>query len=99
MDACAAAGLEVRDYFECAVAGADGNREFVAWVERMNANHTATPGATALLVLALTVLGVVIEWSTLILDQDGLKLAVGFVILIVVLVIRPQGIFGQARAV
>ena len=45
------------------------------------------------------VLGVVIEWSTLILDQDGLKLAVGFVILIVVLVIRPQGIFGQARAV
>ena len=45
------------------------------------------------------VLGVVIEWSTLILDQDGLKLAVGFLILIVVLVIRPQGIFGQARSV
>jgi neutral amino acid transport system permease protein len=45
------------------------------------------------------VLGVVIEWSTLILDQDGLKLAVGFLILIVVLIIRPQGIFGQARAV
>jgi neutral amino acid transport system permease protein len=45
------------------------------------------------------VLGVVIEWSTLILVQDGLKYAVGFLILIVVLVIRPQGIFGQARSV
>ncbi len=44
------------------------------------------------------VLGVVIEWSTFMV-APGLKLAVGFLILIIVLVIRPQGIFGQARAV
>jgi neutral amino acid transport system permease protein len=44
------------------------------------------------------VLGVVIEWSTFIV-APGLKLAVGFLILIVVLIIRPQGIFGQARTV
>ena len=43
-------------------------------------------------------LGVVIEWSTLFIDP-GLKLAVGFIVLILVLVIRPQGIFGKARAV
>ena len=43
------------------------------------------------------VLGVVIEWSTFIV-APGLKLAVGFLILIIVLIIRPQGIFGQARA-
>jgi len=44
------------------------------------------------------VLGVVIEWSTFFV-APGLKLAVGFLILIIVLIIRPQGIFGQARAV
>ncbi|WP_236262127.1 branched-chain amino acid ABC transporter permease [Conexibacter woesei] len=44
------------------------------------------------------VLGLVIEWSTLVLP-DGLKLIVGFVVLIVVLVIRPEGIFGRARTV
>ncbi len=44
------------------------------------------------------VLGVVIEWSTFIV-APGLKLAVGFLILIIVLIIRPQGIFGQARTV
>ena len=44
------------------------------------------------------VLGVVIEWSTFFVTP-GLKLAVGFLILIVVLIIRPQGIFGQARTV
>jgi neutral amino acid transport system permease protein len=44
------------------------------------------------------VLGVVIEWSTFIV-APGLKLAVGFLILIIVLIIRPQGILGQARAV
>ena len=43
-------------------------------------------------------LGVVIEWSTLFIDP-GLKLAVGFLVLILVLIIRPQGIFGKARAV
>jgi neutral amino acid transport system permease protein len=44
------------------------------------------------------VLGVVIEWSTFIV-APGLKLAVGFLILIIVLIIRPQGILGQARTV
>jgi neutral amino acid transport system permease protein len=44
------------------------------------------------------VLGVVIEWSTFFV-APGLKLAIGFLILIIVLIIRPQGIFGQARAV
>jgi neutral amino acid transport system permease protein len=44
------------------------------------------------------VLGVVVEWSTLFI-APGLKLAVGFIILIIVLVIRPQGIFGRARTV
>jgi neutral amino acid transport system permease protein len=41
-------------------------------------------------------LGVVIEWSTFFVTP-GLKLAVGFLILIIVLIIRPQGILGQAR--
>ena len=44
------------------------------------------------------VLGVVIEWSTLFISS-GLKLAVGFIILIIVLIIRPEGIFGRARTV
>lgn len=44
------------------------------------------------------ILGLVIEWSTLLIDARW-KLAIGFVILIVVLVIRPQGIFGKARSV
>lgn len=30
-DACAALSLSVRDYFESAVAGGDGNREFFVW--------------------------------------------------------------------
>ena len=42
-------------------------------------------------------LGVVIEWSTFS-SLRASKLAVGFLVLIIVLVIRPQGIFGQARA-
>ena len=44
------------------------------------------------------VLGVVIEWSTLLVESRW-KLAIGFVILILVLIIRPQGIFGKAKAV
>jgi len=44
------------------------------------------------------VLGVVIEWSTLFM-ASGLKFVVGFAILIIVLVIRPEGIFGRARTV
>ena len=42
-------------------------------------------------------LGVVVEWSTLFIAA-GWKSAVGFIVLILVLVIRPQGIFGKARA-
>lgn len=45
-------------------------------------------------------LGIVIEWATFIpFVPSGAKLAVGFVVLILVLVIRPQGILGQARTV
>ena len=44
------------------------------------------------------ILGVVIEWSTFFIDP-GFKLGVGFLVLIVVLIVRPQGIFGQARTV
>ena len=44
-------------------------------------------------------LGVVIEWSTLVVDARAGSSAVGFVVLILVLIIRPQGIFGKARAV
>src|SRR5215217_6448989 len=43
-------------------------------------------------------LGVVIEWSTLVVDERW-KTAIGFVVLILVLIIRPQGIFGKARAI
>ena len=44
------------------------------------------------------VLGLVIEWSTLFIDARW-KVTIGFVALIVVLIIRPQGIFGRARAI
>jgi neutral amino acid transport system permease protein len=44
------------------------------------------------------VLGLMIEWSTLLFDARW-KLTVGFAILILVLVVRPQGIFGRARAI
>ena len=44
------------------------------------------------------VLGLVIEWSTLFIDARW-KTAVGFVVLILVLIIRPQGIFGRARTI
>ena len=43
------------------------------------------------------VLGLVIEWSTLFIDFRW-KIAVGFAVLILVLIVRPQGIFGKARA-
>lgn len=42
-------------------------------------------------------LGLVIEWSTLFIESRW-KTALGFVVLILVLVIRPQGIFGKAKA-
>jgi neutral amino acid transport system permease protein len=44
------------------------------------------------------ILGVVIEWSTLLIDARW-KTFIGFAILILALVIRPQGIFGRAREV
>jgi neutral amino acid transport system permease protein len=44
------------------------------------------------------VLGLVIEWSTLFIDFRW-KNAVGFAVLIIVLIVRPQGIFGRARTV
>ena len=44
------------------------------------------------------VLGVIIEWSTLFIDARW-KVTIGFVALIVVLIVRPQGIFGRAKAI
>ena len=44
------------------------------------------------------VLGVVTEWSTLVIDSRW-KVAVGFAVLVIVLIIRPQGIFGKAKTV
>jgi neutral amino acid transport system permease protein len=44
------------------------------------------------------VLGVVTEWSTLLIDARW-KIAVGFLVLVFVLVIRPEGIFGRAKAI
>lgn len=43
-------------------------------------------------------LGLVIEWSTLFV-ASGFKNAIGFLVLIAVLIIRPQGIFGRERSV
>jgi neutral amino acid transport system permease protein len=43
-------------------------------------------------------LGLATEWSTMFIDSRW-KIAVGFVILIIALVVRPQGIFGKARVV
>jgi neutral amino acid transport system permease protein len=43
-------------------------------------------------------LGVMIEWSTLFWDPQW-KILVGFIVLIIVLIVRPQGIFGRAKAV
>ena len=44
------------------------------------------------------VLGIATEWSTLVIEPRW-KVTIAFVVLIVVLIIRPQGIFGQARTV
>jgi neutral amino acid transport system permease protein len=44
------------------------------------------------------VLGLIIEWSTLFIDARW-KVTIGFVALILVLIVRPQGIFGRARAI
>jgi neutral amino acid transport system permease protein len=42
-------------------------------------------------------LGVVTEWSTMFVDARW-KTSVAFVVLVIVLVIRPQGIFGKAKS-
>jgi branched-chain amino acid transport system permease protein len=44
------------------------------------------------------VLGVVTEWSTLLVDARW-KVTFGFLALIIALIIRPQGIFGRAKAI
>ena len=43
-------------------------------------------------------IGLVQEWSTLVIDPS-LKVAVGFAVLILVLLVRPQGLFGKGRPV
>jgi branched-chain amino acid transport system permease protein len=43
------------------------------------------------------VLGIVTEWSTLVIEPRW-KVTIGFLALIVALVIRPQGIFGRGKA-
>ena len=42
------------------------------------------------------VIGLTQEWSTLIISSEW-KVAVSFVVLILVLLVRPQGIFGKER--
>ena len=49
------------------------------------------------LAAALT-LGVLIEWSTIPIAANW-KFGIGFVVLILALIIRPQGVFGKARAI
>jgi neutral amino acid transport system permease protein len=44
------------------------------------------------------VLGLITEWSTLFIESRW-KLSVGFLVLVLALVIRPQGIFGRARSI
>jgi neutral amino acid transport system permease protein len=43
-------------------------------------------------------IGLAQEWSTLVLPVN-IKVAVGFVVMILVLILRPEGIFGRARSV
>jgi branched-subunit amino acid ABC-type transport system permease component len=43
-------------------------------------------------------LGLVVEWSDLYI-ASGFKVAIAFIVLILVLMVRPQGIFGKARAI
>jgi neutral amino acid transport system permease protein len=43
------------------------------------------------------VIGVMTEWSTLIIEARW-KTAIGFLVLLIVLIVRPQGIFGKAKA-
>ena len=43
-------------------------------------------------------IGLVQEWSTLVIEP-AMKVAVGFAVLVLVLLVRPQGLFGRARTV
>ena len=43
-------------------------------------------------------IGLVQEWSTLVVFEASVKVAVGFAMLILVLLVRPQGLFGRARS-
>ena len=43
------------------------------------------------------VIGLTQEWATIPLQDDQWKVAVSFIVLILVLLIRPEGIFGKAR--
>jgi neutral amino acid transport system permease protein len=43
-------------------------------------------------------IGVMTEWSTLVIDARW-KTGVGFLVLVIALIVRPQGIFGKAKAV
>lgn len=42
------------------------------------------------------VIGITQEWSTIVIDAEW-KVAISFLVLIIVLVVRPQGIFGKER--
>jgi neutral amino acid transport system permease protein len=44
------------------------------------------------------VIGVMTEWSTLVIEARW-KTGVGFLVLVIVLIVRPQGIFGRAKAI
>jgi neutral amino acid transport system permease protein len=44
------------------------------------------------------IIGVMTEWSTLVIDARW-KTGVGFIVLVIALIVRPQGIFGKAKAV
>jgi neutral amino acid transport system permease protein len=44
------------------------------------------------------VLGIVTEWSTLVIEPRW-KVTISFVVLIIALIIRPQGIFGRAKEI
>jgi branched-chain amino acid transport system permease protein len=43
-------------------------------------------------------IGVMTEWSTLVIDARW-KTGVGFLVLVIALIVRPQGIFGKAKAI
>ena len=62
----------------------------------VSAMHVSIFAQVPLLIFFGIFIGVVQEWSTLVITPS-LKLAVGFVLLVFVLIVRPQGLFGAAR--